>query len=169
MPTTPLNRRIELIRDWVDHPAHFCQLSACTTLRWPVGSPPRAAKIRLQLLQLYLRKMASKSDIDHWQINATVYKDRVEEIHYTTDPARNIRRRPYTKVWKIEQVLGRGGFGEVRLEKNTEDGKVRAVKRIVVAGTNLSIDECGKELNALLEFSKPKASQIWIGSMLAYH
>lgn len=104
--------------------------------------------------------MASISDIEHWQINATVYKDRVEEIHYITDPARNIRRRPQTKVWKIDQFLGRGSFGEVRLEKNTEDGKARAVKRIPIANANLSNDECKKELKALLEFSKPKASRI---------
>jgi calcium/calmodulin-dependent protein kinase I len=106
--------------------------------------------------------MTFKSDIEHWQINATVYKDRVEEMHYITDPARNIRRRPQTKVWKIEQFLGRGGFGEVRLQKNTEDGKARAVKRISTPGTNLSNDECEKELKALLEFSKPKVSQIWL-------
>ncbi|KFZ23289.1 hypothetical protein V502_02232 [Pseudogymnoascus sp. VKM F-4520 (FW-2644)] len=56
--------------------------------------------------------MTARSDIEHWQINATVYKDRVEEIHYITDPARNIRRRPQTKVWKVERILGRGGFGE---------------------------------------------------------
>jgi calcium/calmodulin-dependent protein kinase I len=101
--------------------------------------------------------MASKSDIDHWQINATVYNDRVEEIHYVTDAARNIRRRPQTKVWNIERLLGRGSFGEVHLEKNVEDGKVRAVKRIVTSSTDLSKDECEKELQALLEFSKPKA------------
>ncbi|KFY30171.1 hypothetical protein V494_08235 [Pseudogymnoascus sp. VKM F-4513 (FW-928)] len=56
--------------------------------------------------------MTARSDIEHWQINATVYIDRVEEIHYITDPERNIRRRPQTKVWKVEQFLGRGGFGE---------------------------------------------------------
>jgi hypothetical protein len=83
---------------------------------------------------------------------------RVEEIYYITDPARNIKRRPQTKVWKVEQVLGRGGFGEVRLEKNSEDEKARVVKRIPTASTNLSINECEKELKALLEFSKPKAS-----------
>jgi calcium/calmodulin-dependent protein kinase I len=56
--------------------------------------------------------------------------------------------------------LGRGGFGEVSLQKNTEDGKVRAVKRIVTASTGLSDGEYEKELKALLEFSKPKVSQI---------
>ncbi|KFZ23362.1 hypothetical protein V502_02156, partial [Pseudogymnoascus sp. VKM F-4520 (FW-2644)] len=48
----------------------------------------------------------------HWQIDAKVYRDRVEEIHYITDPARNIRRRPQTKVWKVERSLGRGAYGE---------------------------------------------------------
>ncbi|KIN08856.1 hypothetical protein OIDMADRAFT_188542, partial [Oidiodendron maius Zn] len=103
--------------------------------------------------------MTSTSDLEHWRLNAKVYDDRVEEIHYITDPARNIRRRPHTKVWKVEQILGRGGFGEVRLEKNTEDGKARAVKKIVTAIPNLSSNECEKELTALLEFSKPKSRE----------
>lgn len=104
--------------------------------------------------------MTARSDIEHWQINATVYKDRVEEIHYITDPASNIRRRPQTKVWKVERFLGCGGFGEVRLEKSTEDGKERAVKRIPTASANLNLEECERELKALLEFSKPKVS--WV-------
>lgn len=102
--------------------------------------------------------MTARSDIEHWRINATVYKDRVEELHYITDPARNIRRRPQTKVWKVDRFLGRGGFGEVRLEKSTKDGKARAVKKIPTASANLSLEECERELKALLEFSKPKVS-----------
>ena len=104
--------------------------------------------------------MSSKSDIDHWYIDATVYKDRVEEIHYVTDAARNIRRKPQTRVWQIQRYLGHGGFGEVRLERSKQDGKARAVKRIVTTNTALSNSECEKELKALLEFSKPKVSQI---------
>jgi calcium/calmodulin-dependent protein kinase I len=88
--------------------------------------------------------MTAKSDIEHWQINATVYNDRVEEEHYITDTANNIRRERHTQVWKVERVLGRGGFGEVCLQKNTEDGKVRAVKRIVTASTGLSNGEYEK-------------------------
>jgi hypothetical protein len=100
----------------------------------------------------------SSTDFEHWHIKATVYKDRVEEIHYISDPARNIRRKAQTRVWHIESFLGKGGFGEVRLERNRENGTVRAVKRITTASPNLSNSECEKELKALLEFSKPKAS-----------
>jgi hypothetical protein len=96
------------------------------------------------------------SDIEHWHINAIVHKDCVEETHYVSDPARNIRRRPETTIWQVERLLGRGGFGEVRLERNRQDGRARAVKRIAMMGTNLTNMECEKELKALLEFSKPK-------------
>jgi hypothetical protein len=98
------------------------------------------------------------SDIEHWHINAIVYKDRVEETHFISDPAINVRRRQQTKVWQVERSLGRGGFGEVRLERNKEDGNARAVKRIAMISTTLTNSECEKELKALLEFSKPKAS-----------
>jgi calcium/calmodulin-dependent protein kinase I len=104
--------------------------------------------------------MTSKSDIEHWHINAKVYKDRVEEIHYITDPARNIRRKPQTEVWQVKQFLGRGGFGAVRLEENKEDSKKRAVKRIQTTTTSLSNSHFKKELKALLEFSKPKVWHI---------
>jgi hypothetical protein len=99
------------------------------------------------------------SDLEHWHIDATVHKDRVEEIHYISDPARNIRRRLQTKVFHVERFLGRGGSGEVRLERNREEGKVRAVKKITILDADLSNSECEKELKALLEFSKPKVSQ----------
>jgi hypothetical protein len=54
-----------------------------------------------------------------------------------------------------------------RLEKHTEDGKARAVKRIPRASANLSNDECKKKLKALLEFSQPRASRIWMRISLA--
>jgi hypothetical protein len=30
--------------------------------------------------------------LDHWYLDATVSKDRVEEVYYVSDPARNVRR-----------------------------------------------------------------------------
>lgn len=96
------------------------------------------------------------SEIEHWHINATVYKDRVEEVHYVSDPRQNIRRKPETIVWQVERFLGRGTFGEVRLERNKADGSVRAVKRIATTNPSLKNSECERELKALLEFSKPK-------------
>lgn len=106
--------------------------------------------------------IASKTDVQHLHINATVYKDRVEEIHYITDPARNIRRRPQTKVWQTERILGYGSFGDVRLKRNIEDGKERVVKKIRIRSKALSNSEWEKELKALLEFFKPKVTEIWI-------
>ena len=70
----------------------------------------------------------------------------------------NVRRSRQTRVWKVEQLLGHGSFGQVRLEKNHEDGQLRAVKRITTTSATLSNNECEKELKALLEFSKPKVS-----------
>lgn len=52
--------------------------------------------------------------------------------------------------------MGQGSFGQVRLERNHEDGQVRAVKRITTGSATLSNSECEKELKALLEFSKTK-------------
>jgi len=100
------------------------------------------------------------SDIDHWCINASVYKDRVEEVHYLSDPKRNVRRMQQIKTWHVAQLIGRGGIGDVRLEINREDGEVRAVKRMVMLNQNLSNSEFEKELEALLEFSKPKVRLI---------
>jgi hypothetical protein len=100
--------------------------------------------------------MTSTSDLAHWQINAKVYDDRVEEIHYITDASRIIRRQPQTQVWRDVGVLGRGAFGMVCLQKNAEDGRTRAVKRIPTVSANVSDKECEKELGAHMEFSKAK-------------
>jgi hypothetical protein len=97
------------------------------------------------------------SALDHWHIDATVFKDRIEEIHFINDPVRNLRRQPHKVIWDVERVLGCGGFGEVRLERN-KDGKARAVKRIPTGGVFLSNSDCEKEMEALLEFSKHKVS-----------
>ena len=104
------------------------------------------------------------SDLEHWRIDAKVHKNRVEEIHYVSDPAKNIRRKPQTTIWDVEKFLGRGGCGEVRLERNRENGRARAVKRLT--SPNLSDRDCEKELKALLEFSKPKV--LVLSSMAKY-
>lgn len=96
------------------------------------------------------------SDLGHWNIEAEVFKNRVEELHFVSDSARNIRRQRQKHVWHVGKFLGRGGFGEVRVQHNHETGKARAVKRIITVGHELNTKECEKELEALLEFSKPK-------------
>lgn len=58
-------------------------------------------------------------------------------------------------MWTIERLLGRGTFGEVRLERNTDNKEYRAVKLMWTADSALK-SSYERELKALLEFSKPK-------------
>lgn len=104
--------------------------------------------------------MTTSSDIQRWQIKATVSEGWVEEEHETTDTTNSIRRKPRRKVWKVEHLIDTGAFGEVRLEKAVDDGKLRAVKKIPVMGLDLADVEYEKELRALAQFSRPKVSSI---------
>ncbi|OAQ98566.1 hypothetical protein LLEC1_04268 [Akanthomyces lecanii] len=100
-------------------------------------------------------KMCPKSLADHWQIRATIYPERVEEIHLVTDRERNIRRQERKVVWHRKRSLGSGAYGEVQLEFNEEANIFRAVKRITT-NTTPSHRDYPEELKALLEFSQPK-------------
>jgi serine/threonine protein kinase len=95
------------------------------------------------------------SDFEHTRMNAHVFPDFVVETHIVSDPNTGARRVPVSKAWKVERVLGKGGYGEVRLEVNEETNEKRAVKRIWTSGSKLK-KECERELKALLEFSKGK-------------
>jgi serine/threonine protein kinase len=55
----------------------------------------------------------------------------------------------------VERLLGKGGFGEVRLEVHQEENEKRAVKRMWATGSSFK-RQYERELKALLEFSKPK-------------
>jgi serine/threonine protein kinase len=100
--------------------------------------------------------MSYLSDFDHTKLDAHIFPDGVVvETVTVSDTSAGLRKVQKTKVWKVERALGRGGYGEVRLETCAEDNKKRAVKRIWTSGSNLK-KEYERELKALLEFSKPK-------------
>ena len=101
--------------------------------------------------------MSYISDLEHWRIEASVHHGHVEETHITSDPARGIRAQATVKKWQVTKLLGRGGFGEVRLESHKE--QLRAVKRIATTGADMGAAEYERELKALLEFSKPKVGR----------
>jgi hypothetical protein len=53
--------------------------------------------------------------------------------------------------------LGRGGFGEVHLQSQESDKDAkRALKVIPTRGVKLSLEDCQRELTAMIEFTKPK-------------
>ncbi|KAG4434684.1 hypothetical protein IFR05_009830 [Cadophora sp. M221] len=106
--------------------------------------------------------MSYLSDFEHTKLEAHVFPGMVVQTHYISDPTTGQRRVPQTQIWKVERLLGKGGFGEVRLEAHAEEQ--RAVKRIWATGTTFKV-EYKRELKALLEFSKPKykESAVFVG------
>jgi hypothetical protein len=118
------------------------------------------------------------SDLEHKRIEARVHRDRVTETYFISDVRKGIRRKAEKKTWRVKEVIGRGSFGQVRLEV-CEDGqntaRERAVKKINLglasAGNKRDKDtlrarQYENELKALLEFSKPKAcARRFLGSL----
>jgi Protein kinase domain len=103
--------------------------------------------------------MSYLSDFEHAKLDAHVFPGCVVQKHYISSAISGQRRIPVTKVWKVEKLLGKGTFGEVRLEacssENKDTNEERAVKRIWTTGMEFK-RSYERELKALLEFSKPK-------------
>ncbi|PMD31453.1 kinase-like protein [Hyaloscypha variabilis F] len=99
--------------------------------------------------------MSYLSHFEHTKLDAHNFPGFVVQTHYISDPITGQRRVPKTKVWRVERVLGKGSFGEVRLEVCLEENERRAVRRIWATGSAFKT-QYERELKALLEFSKPK-------------
>lgn len=81
----------------------------------------------------------------------------VHTFHEINEAGRRSSRKEY---WKHEKPLGRGGFGQVRLEKcitgSTQEAAVRAVK-IIHKGSTLDFN---RELETIAKFSNRRVSCI---------
>lgn len=97
------------------------------------------------------------SQFDHTKIDAQVIREAnlVIETHLVSDRVSGQRRVPKQKVWRVERIIGKGAFGEIRLEVLMEGSEQRAVKRLWTSGSTLK-REYQRELEALVEFSKSK-------------
>jgi hypothetical protein len=102
--------------------------------------------------------MPHVSDSDHRRLEAVVFADHcVVESHQISDASRGLRRVPVTRVWRTERLLGRGGYGEVHLQSQESNKNAkRALKVIPTRGVKLSLEDCQRELTAMIEFTKPK-------------
>lgn len=56
------------------------------------------------------------------------------ETHIVNDLVLGQRKVPKTKVWRIERVIRKGAYGQVRLEVLMEGQEQRAVKRLWTSG-----------------------------------
>lgn len=106
--------------------------------------------------------MSYLSDFEHTKLEALVCPGMVVQMRYISNSTTGQRRVSQTQIWKVERLLGKGGFREVRLEAYADEQ--RAVKRIWATGTTFKV-EYERELKALMEFSKPKykESAVFVG------
>jgi serine/threonine protein kinase len=94
--------------------------------------------------------------LDFWQLRA--HFENIEGATFTehhrlfSDSSRQIRNQLEIKRWKRERELGRGGFGTVYLEQDTE-GQLRAVK-IVQRRTDKKVVEYLREVLAMANLSR---------------
>ncbi len=93
------------------------------------------------------------SQFDHAKIDVEVIRQAnlVVERHLVSDLLSGQRRVPKQKVWKVERIIGKGGYGEVRLESLMDGNEKRAVKRLWTSGSALK-KAYQRELEALVEF-----------------
>lgn len=105
-----------------------------------------------------LGRLPSTGDdiLDFWQVRARF--ETIEGATYTehhqlfSDSSRQIRNQLEIKRWKRERALGRGGFGTVYLEQETE-GQLRAVK-IVQKRSEKKTVEYLREVLAMANLSR---------------
>lgn len=100
--------------------------------------------------------MSRFSDLDHLEINASVYRDRIEEIHQLSDIRLGRRKVAVTKVWRTERVLGRETFGQVYLQVQDQEPENRRALKSIPLRERMTKGQCERELTALIEFTKPK-------------
>jgi len=58
----------------------------------------------------------------------------VVESRWIPNAARGLRRVPLMKIWRTERLLGRGSFGEVRLQSQESDKDVKRALKIIWTG-----------------------------------
>ena len=108
------------------------------------------------------RLLSTGDDVlDFWQLQA--HFETIEGATYTehrrlfSDSSRQIRNQLEIKRWRRERELGRGGFGTVYLEQETE-GQLRAVK-IVQKRSEKKAIEYLREVLAMANLSR--VSHAW--------
>ena len=65
------------------------------------------------------------------------------------------------EIWQSKKIVGRGGFGSVRLEEcltGKRSGEVRAVKKIEYYSSTFTSSEISRELEAIGRFSQKTVS-----------
>jgi hypothetical protein len=108
---------------------------------------------------------ASLSDlVRDTRLDVQVFADHVIQVDFVSDPASGRRRQRSEQRWEMAGIIGRGSFGEVRLERCTSSGlphhvgRLRAVKVVRKADDSLpgGPPAYHRELEAIAKFSQKR-------------
>lgn len=92
--------------------------------------------------------------VDSFKIQARWSDIGVEHSRRVTDSRRGIRNALHVEKWRRVRELGRGGFGNVYLEEQVDQGRLRAVKEVPKnAGQKRTLDPL-HEVLAMAHFSQ---------------
>ncbi|VUC36342.1 unnamed protein product [Clonostachys rosea] len=131
----------------------------------PAAVTPPTENAQVPILKLPTRSVLEcRLDTDlvrDSKLDATFTDDVVCHTSYTFHPRNRHHRILVEEKWKAERYLGRGGFGQVDLQKcvqGSKEGQLRAVKKIVKKpydDENKKINY-DRELEAIAKFSHEK-------------
>lgn len=102
--------------------------------------------------------------IDRYRLRTTFRRDSTEHHRYISDRARGVRRLTEVKRWQRVKEIGRGGFGEVFLERE-RSGDFRAVKEIRKQRYGSTSIDYLRELLAMAYFSMVWTTQIHLAAV----
>ena len=108
--------------------------------------------------------------IEHFKLDAQIYRDHTLHTEYVSDPARGMRKARVEKRWYKERLVGRGGFGDVWLEVQKEGDQATAERAVkTIQKSQMERAEIGykREILALAKLSRVGSVKMNIWLMLA--
>lgn len=97
--------------------------------------------------------------VNNYRLPTSFCKDHVEHRIEYSDRARGIRKAYKQQRWVFDKVIGGGGFGLVRLQKETKTQQLRAVKEVRYLSHAAAVFDPIRELTAMAALSKVRCPE----------
>ncbi|MCJ1377232.1 hypothetical protein MMC17_000324 [Xylographa soralifera] len=100
--------------------------------------------------------------LDHFKLDAEILPEYTLHVTTQSDPTLGVRKQKIETKWYRKKLLGRGSFGQVYLESDSqvdENAQIRAVKILEKDDLQQAGVDWRKEVAALAKLSRPKYLQ----------